>query len=405
MAQTGFTPISLYYTATAAATPTAGNLVAGELAINTADGKLFYKDSAGVVQTLASKGAGTVSGSTGYVQFNTSGALNSNANFFWDNTNSRLGINTITPTVKLDVNGGIRAVGGATFDGTNGYSFSGTGDTDGGMFSPADGTVTFATNNVERVRINATGDVGIGTNSPLSKLQVNGIARIGGVGAQTTLAIGQQGTGISIEAFQDNTGTTKRDVYLAAFGGNVGIGTTSPAATLTVNGNTITPNLYFGATSSSAGTIGATSTGGGANITMYGSTASPVTNTFIFNTSSGEQARLTNSGFTAKSIFSASTQYGSDSNFDVTGTSVTLANLGFIDMANYSGFFVINNYSSGGVTHFLVGGGTVTATGNTGATSGMTVTFNAPISGYTIQNLTGSTVTIGIFKVRTRPNA
>lgn len=55
MAQTGFTPLSLYYSATAAATPTAGNLVAGELAINTNDGKLFYKDSSGVVQTIATK--------------------------------------------------------------------------------------------------------------------------------------------------------------------------------------------------------------------------------------------------------------------------------------------------------------------------------------------------------------
>jgi hypothetical protein len=35
--------------------PTAGNLVAGELAINTADGRLYYKDSSGVVQTIASK--------------------------------------------------------------------------------------------------------------------------------------------------------------------------------------------------------------------------------------------------------------------------------------------------------------------------------------------------------------
>ena len=59
MAQTGKTPISLYYSATASNTPTAGNLVDGELAINTADGKLFYKDSSGVVQTIASK-AGNV---------------------------------------------------------------------------------------------------------------------------------------------------------------------------------------------------------------------------------------------------------------------------------------------------------------------------------------------------------
>jgi hypothetical protein len=41
----------------------AANLVAGELAINTADGKLFYKDSSGVVQTIASK-AGNINVST-----------------------------------------------------------------------------------------------------------------------------------------------------------------------------------------------------------------------------------------------------------------------------------------------------------------------------------------------------
>lgn len=55
MAQTGYTPIQLYNSSTASATPSAGNLAAGELAINTADGKLFYKDSGGVVQVIASK--------------------------------------------------------------------------------------------------------------------------------------------------------------------------------------------------------------------------------------------------------------------------------------------------------------------------------------------------------------
>ena len=66
MAQTGFTPISNYYSATTTNVPTAGNLVAGELAINTADGKLFYKDSSGVVQTIATKAttAGTYSSIT-----------------------------------------------------------------------------------------------------------------------------------------------------------------------------------------------------------------------------------------------------------------------------------------------------------------------------------------------------
>lgn len=55
MAQTNYTPISLYYSTTAAAVPTNTNLVNGELAINITDGKLYYKDNSGVVQLIASK--------------------------------------------------------------------------------------------------------------------------------------------------------------------------------------------------------------------------------------------------------------------------------------------------------------------------------------------------------------
>lgn len=55
MAQSGYTPISLYYSTTAAATPTAGNLANGELAINITDGKLYYKDNLGAVQLIASQ--------------------------------------------------------------------------------------------------------------------------------------------------------------------------------------------------------------------------------------------------------------------------------------------------------------------------------------------------------------
>jgi len=55
MAANGFTPISLFYSTTASASPTAGNLTSGELAINITDGKLFYKDNSGVVQTIAYK--------------------------------------------------------------------------------------------------------------------------------------------------------------------------------------------------------------------------------------------------------------------------------------------------------------------------------------------------------------
>ena len=48
MAQTGYTPILLYSSSTTTNAPAAGNLInstfGSELAINIADGKLFYKD-------------------------------------------------------------------------------------------------------------------------------------------------------------------------------------------------------------------------------------------------------------------------------------------------------------------------------------------------------------------------
>jgi len=59
MAQSTFTPIQIYYSANSGATPSTSNLAAGELAINTADGKLFYKDNSGSLQTIATKAAAT----------------------------------------------------------------------------------------------------------------------------------------------------------------------------------------------------------------------------------------------------------------------------------------------------------------------------------------------------------
>jgi len=66
MAQAGFTPIQLYYSNTATNTP--ASLANGELAINQADGKLYYRNSSGVV-TQFSPAVATVNtitfGSTG----------------------------------------------------------------------------------------------------------------------------------------------------------------------------------------------------------------------------------------------------------------------------------------------------------------------------------------------------
>jgi hypothetical protein len=115
MSQSGFTPIQLYRTATPSAAPSAGNLADGELAINTADGKLFYKDSGGVVQTIASKATGTAGGSNTQVQFNSSGALAGSADLTFNGTT--LTANTLALTNQLTVGNG--GTGGTSFTANN----------------------------------------------------------------------------------------------------------------------------------------------------------------------------------------------------------------------------------------------------------------------------------------------
>jgi hypothetical protein len=73
MAQTGYTPILIYSSSTAAAAPSASNLtnstLGSELAINITDGKLFYKDNANAVQVIGWKTVPTTAGGTGLTSY------------------------------------------------------------------------------------------------------------------------------------------------------------------------------------------------------------------------------------------------------------------------------------------------------------------------------------------------
>ena len=135
MAATGFTPISLYYTTTAAATPSAGNLVAGELAINTVDEKLYFKNSAGTVKLLASNTATTnvstfSAGTTGFTPSSaTSGAV------------------TLAGTLAV-ANGGTNATTASitSFNNITGYTASGaTGTTSTSLVFSTSPTLTTPT--------------------------------------------------------------------------------------------------------------------------------------------------------------------------------------------------------------------------------------------------------------------
>ena len=134
MAQTGYSKVQIYSSSTASNTPSAGNLTndtsGSELAINITDGKLFYKDNAGAVQVLATKGSAVVGGSNTQVQYNSSGTLAGSANLTFDGTT--LTANALTTTSTVTINGGtangvaylngskVLTTGSAlVFDGTN----------------------------------------------------------------------------------------------------------------------------------------------------------------------------------------------------------------------------------------------------------------------------------------------
>jgi hypothetical protein len=64
------------------------------------------------ISTLTVNSTPIASGTAGRVFFqNASNQLSQSANLFWDNTNNRLGINTVTPAVALDVTGVIQSSG------------------------------------------------------------------------------------------------------------------------------------------------------------------------------------------------------------------------------------------------------------------------------------------------------
>jgi len=136
MAQSGYTPILIYASGTTTNVPLAANLTSSasgaELALNYVDGKLFYKDNAGVVQTLATKSStsgvftsvtdsGLTSGRVTYAT--TGGLLTDSANLTFNGTT--LTANTLNLTNALGTTYGGTGLGSYTAGDLTYYS-SGT---------------------------------------------------------------------------------------------------------------------------------------------------------------------------------------------------------------------------------------------------------------------------------------
>jgi hypothetical protein len=165
MAQAGYTPISLYYSTTASAQPTSGNLVAGELALNTLDEKLYFKNSAGTVKLLASVAS---TSNVSSISFGTTGLTPSTAT---------TGVVTVAGTLAVG-NGGTGITSfGTGVAGALGQNVSGSGSialttspvfTTPNLGTPSAGTLTSCTGLPLTTGITgtlATGNGGTGSTS------------------------------------------------------------------------------------------------------------------------------------------------------------------------------------------------------------------------------------------------
>ena len=173
-----------------------------------------------------------------------------------DATNSRVGIGTTSPGEPLHI---VTSSDDAFLKQENGTTttFSGPDSANTGLYGTSSNHDTrFITNNTERVRIDTSGNVGIGTASPAQALDVEGQVVIGAGDDITPDATGNGHLKIDGNAYSsfftmDGTGTwignnsnsrsmilaTDETARLTVSGtGLVGIGTTSPSKELDVHG-------------------------------------------------------------------------------------------------------------------------------------------------------------------------
>ena len=204
--------------------------------------------SASSTLSVAFGGTGWSNLAAGYIPFgNGAGALSTSTAFYWDNSNSRLGIGTTTPDSKLTVfnNADDSAIefssaSGSTYKWTIGLDYS-----DAGKFKIASST---ALGSIDRFTIDGSGYVGIGTSTPARRLDV---ADSGNNNPQlrlsretdiyTDLSVAQTTGDLSLNLY----GTNANDVSLYMPDGSTGAnlwvceGAACPSVTLSDGGNIV----------------------------------------------------------------------------------------------------------------------------------------------------------------------
>jgi hypothetical protein len=238
------------------------------------------------------------SGTTNYISKWTASGTLGNSLIFDNGTN--VGIGTNSPTEKLDVVGGALAAGNGTI--RTGITYSSLGLI--GTFT--NHNLGILTNGTERMRITSGGNVLINRTtsfwSGINALEINGTETIIGMTNGSTsygylyhngtnLFVSNERTGVSGNVIFNNNGAERMRI---TSGGNVGIGTSSPAAFGTVN-----LDVNAGAGGSAYIVARANSNGGTTELAFDGSAGYLSTKSnhpLIIRTNDTERMRITSGG-------------------------------------------------------------------------------------------------------------
>jgi hypothetical protein len=227
---------------------------------------------------------------TGTVLTDSAGVLNIGAGQVYKDASGNVGIGTSSPLTKLVTVGTTMATSQAFVGSVADTSYSGgiinlsnssrsIGITSDPTNAGAGSILNFSVDGSERMRINSSGNVGIGTTSPTSKLEVlddtdinmnasgTGHLEIDGNAYNFAIALNASGANLYTNSASRHLifGVNETEV-MRVTNGNVGIGTSSPTTKLTVlsgtnagisvNDGTVNTILYN--TSSANGSLGTT---------------------------------------------------------------------------------------------------------------------------------------------------
>ena len=182
-------------------------------------------------------------------------------------SSGNVGIGTTSPAQSLDTTGKIRVRdGGNTTIPSIQMGASGVD----GLSLPATNSIAFITNSAERLRIDSSGNVGIGASSPAAKMTI--VEDLSGPLDATAFRLNASSANDSntlfggpvssgnysfFQSYKEGTSAGVRALALNPSGGNVGIGTSSPSSyastTLEIKGSSTTSDIKMTNTTTGVG--------------------------------------------------------------------------------------------------------------------------------------------------------